>query len=142
MLDLAKRNESGRRAERRTEVFLLNHSWVLKLSVDLDGAIFVAQQGTRTVASVRQQAGFSPSAAVKAMFCPEGAEVEVSTLLVERPNRKAYKEFFVSVRFLNRFAAASDYFFYAEEVQSCFKRKSTQGRTPSREPRASRIVAG
>ena len=77
MPDLAKRNESGRRAERRTEVFLLNYFWVMKLSVDLDGAVFLVQPTTRSVESMRQQAGF-PASVVKSLSCVEEAAVEVS----------------------------------------------------------------
>lgn len=124
MSDLVKRNELGRRAEHRTGVFLLDHFWVMKLAVELDGALFLVQPPTRTVAPLNQQSASRPFAVVKSMSCQEGAEVEVAKLLVERSDKQPQNSFFVSFHVLDSFGVASDYFFSAEEVQSCFKRKS------------------
>jgi hypothetical protein len=44
MSGLAHRNKNGRLAEHRTTAFLLDHFWVLKQSVDLDGAVFFVHQ--------------------------------------------------------------------------------------------------
>ncbi len=126
MSDLAKRYEYGRRAERRTEVFLLNDFWVMKLSVDLNGAVFLVQPATPSIESMRKQAGSRSFAAVQSLCCTEGAEIEVPRILVERSDRQPHKEFFVSIHVLDRFGVASDYFFSAEEVQNSFKRKSNQ----------------
>lgn len=126
MSDLVKRNESGRRAEHRTEVFLLDHFWVMKLAVDLDGAVFLVQPSTRTVESLNQQIGSRPFAVVRSLSCQEGAEVEISKLLVERSDRQSQNSFFVSIHILDSFGVASEYFFSADDVQSCFKRKSNQ----------------
>ena len=57
MSDLAKRNEYGRKAEYRTEAFLLDQFWVLNLSVDLDGAVFLVRPATRSAVSLHEQAG-------------------------------------------------------------------------------------
>ena len=126
MLDLVKQNEFGRRAEHRTEVFLLDHFWVMKLAVGLDGAVFLVQSSTRTVDSLNQQIRSCRFAVVKSLSCQEGAEVEIAKLLVERSDRQPQNSFFVSIHILDSFGVASDYFFSAEDVQSCFKRKSNQ----------------
>lgn len=126
MLDLAKRNESGRTAERRTEVFLLTQFWVMKLSVEIDGAVFLVKSPSWSVESKRQQGAFSPTAVVKSLSCLEGDEVGVSKLLVESSDRQPHVAFFLSVQTVDRFGVLADYFFSADEVQSCFKRKSSQ----------------
>lgn len=126
MLDLAKRNESGRTAERRTEVFLLSKFWVRKLSVEIDGAVFLVNHASWSVEPKLQKAAFSPAAVVQSLSCSEGNEVGVAKLLVESSDRQPHVAFFLSVLTVDRFGVLADYFFSAEEVQSCFKRKSSQ----------------
>ena len=126
MSDLAKRNEYGRRAEYQTESFLLDHFWVLKLSVDLDGAVFLVRPATRSAESLHQQAGSQSFVVVHSRAYGEGAEVEVPRLFVERPDRQPQTKCFLSVHAVDRSGAVSDYFFSAEEVQSVFSRKTNQ----------------
>lgn len=83
MSGLAERNAIGRRAEHRTEAFLLDHFWVLKLSLDLDGAVFLAHAPTRTLESLRQPTTVRPVAVIQSKSWEDGAEVEVARLFVE-----------------------------------------------------------
>ena len=124
MSGLAHRNKNGRLAEHRTTAFLLDHFWVLKQSVDLDGAVFFVQAATRTAESLGHSSSHRPVAVVQARSWEDGAEVEVPKLLVERPDRQPQTEFFVSIHTADRTATASDYFFSAAEMQSVFRRKT------------------
>lgn len=123
MSELAKRNDDGRRAESRTEAFLLDRFWVLKLSVDLDGAVFVVQPATRSADSLHQHTTTHSFSVVQSRSYRDGAEVEVAGSFVELPDRKPQRQFFVSIHAVDSFGVASDYFFSAEEVQSIFRRK-------------------
>ena len=124
MSGLAERNANGRRAEHRTEAFLLDHFWVLKLSLELDGAVFLAHAPTRTLESLRQPTTVRPVAVIQSKSWEDGAEVEVARLFVERSDRQPQKEFFVSIRAVDHSGKNTDFFFSAEEVQSIFRRRT------------------
>lgn len=124
MSGLAERNANGRRAEHRTEAFLLNHFWVLKLSLDLDGAVFLAQAPTRTIESLRQPTTVRPVAVIQSKSWEDGVEVEVPRLFIERSDRQPQKEFFVSIHAVEHSGRSKDFFFSAEEVQSIFRRRT------------------
>lgn len=124
MSDLAKRNEFGRKAELQTQAVLLDHFWVMKLSADLDGAVFLVQPSTRSVESLLQQTNACSFAVIQSKSCFEHAEVEISRLLVESPDRLPHRSFFISIQTVDHFGVVAEYFFSAEDVQSCFKKKS------------------
>lgn len=126
MSDLAKRNEHGRRAEYRTEGFLLDHFWVFKISVDLDGAAFLVQPATRSAESLHHQTTTQPFAVVQSFAYGAGAEVEIARLLVEQPDCRAQQVFFASIHTVDRSGRDVDFFFSADEVQSVFKPTKNQ----------------
>jgi hypothetical protein len=123
MSSLAKQNENGRRAEYRTEAFLVDHFWVLKLAVDLDGAVFLARPATRSVESILQPTNALAAAVIQSKSWEAGLELEVAGQFIEASNRRPQKASFVSIHSENSFGKAEDYFFTAEEVQASFKRK-------------------
>jgi hypothetical protein len=123
MSALANRNRNGRRAEHRTTAFLLNHFWLLKQSVDLDGAVFLVRAATQSAEALGDSSSHHPFAVVLARYFEEGAEVEVPKPLVEGPDGHARTEFFVSIHTADRASTSTVYFFSAEEIQSVFRRK-------------------
>ena len=153
MSGLAQRNENGRRAEYRTEAFLLDHFWVLKFSVNLDGAVFLIQTPTRSVESLGTPPVARPVSILLSVFCGSDGTAEIPRLFVERPDRRPQKEVFVSIHAAEKPGEPTELFFSAEEVQSVCRRKTnaagqdvfvfavTQERNFSQFQRRSRVKA-
>jgi|GEM_PF-5591820 len=124
MSGLAERNDNGRRAEYRTEAFLLDHFWVLKYLVNLDGAVFLIQSPTRSVETLSQPPTAQPVSILLSVFCGADSTAEIPRLFVERLDRKTQKEVFVSVHAAKKPGEPTELFFCAEEVQSVCRRKT------------------
>lgn len=118
----AQRNENGRRAEYRTEAFLLDNFWVFKFAVNLDGAVFLVQTPTRAVESFVTHSTARPVSLLLSVFCGADGIAEIPRLFVERPDRQPQKEVFVSIHAAERPGEPTDMFFSAEELQSVCRR--------------------
>jgi len=78
MSDLAKREENGKKGERRTDAILLNRFWVLKRSADVDGADFLVQIQSDSLQELRQNANrIQALGIVQAKFFEGNNEVKI-----------------------------------------------------------------
>ena len=78
MSDLAKQQENGTKGEARTQAFLLDEFWVLRRSVDVDGADYLVQiQADTTEELEARQYSIQPFGVVQSKFFEGRNEVRL-----------------------------------------------------------------
>ncbi len=118
----AQRNENGRLAEYRAEGFLIDHFWVAKFAVQLDGAVFLIRRLPRSVESINTQSAAEPVAILLSTFCRADRTTEIPRPLIEGPDGQPQKATFISIHLTETLGEPSELFFSASEVQAVCRR--------------------
>lgn len=122
MSELAKREENGKKGERRTESFLLDAFWVLRRSVDVDGADFLIQEQSDTLEELRERTKtLEVLGLVQAKFFEGRNEVAVAIDYVLDSTGSPRAEFFISIHTDDMDGRHEDYFFSAEQITKAFR---------------------
>ena len=130
MSDLAKREENGNKGETRTQAFLLDSYWVMRRSVDVDGADFLVQEQANTLEELRERTKkLEVLGIIQAKFFEGRNEVAVLQDYVLDTTGTPRPEFFISIHTDDKEGRHEDYFFTAEQITKAFRPRVNADKT-------------
>ncbi|MFM9266452.1 hypothetical protein [Tychonema sp. BBK16] len=129
MSELAKQDENGGHGETLTSGILMNKFWVLKRSVDIEGADLLIQQQADTLEELfDRKMRIQVFGIAQSKFFESNNSVRIAKKYVEDDFGVARNEFFAFLHTRNQQYENPCYFFTAKEVQEEFEDVDTHYR--------------
>jgi len=120
-MSLAKQESNGKKGERRTEAILLDKFWVLKRSVDIEGADFLVQIPSDSLEELLDaKKKIQVFGIIQAKFFEGNNQVKILKKYVENDNGNPRTEFFAFLHTDDEEGENVHYFFTAKDIQDEF----------------------
>ena len=121
MSELAKREENGTKGETRTQAILIDYFWVLKRSVDVEGADLLLQIPADSLDELwERKSKIQVLGVIQAKYFEGNNQVKIQKKYVENNSGHPRTDFFAMLHSNDEDGENVQYFFTANEVQKEF----------------------